>query len=139
MSPAGFEQFAFLHLGQQRSEEMIDFISGDDARAKLGQDRIVEAGISAFETKEILSFDASAYRICRLAISQPFHTLQHRDESQALRGFGSLPAYCTEVGEISILIDAAECITQLDGKTTFRKGGMCNTHSFVGSRRNSLG
>jgi hypothetical protein len=80
------EQTPFLERRQQGlAQEMVN-PAGDEARAELAQDRIIEAGVGQFKPEGILPINPTAHGIGRLAVGQPFGTRQHQHLRQSRAG-----------------------------------------------------
>jgi hypothetical protein len=100
--------------------------TGHQTGAELGEHRMVEAGVGQLQAEGILPVQPAAHRIRRLAVGQPFHELQHRDQRQAPRRLSRLSVYRKEVGEVFIVIEGAQRIAQLHDQCATGEAGAHN-------------
>ena len=87
---------------------MLLGLTGDQARPKLAEYRMIEARVGEFESKQILPIQSSSYRIGRRPIRQVLNKLEDRDPGSPSRGLGRLSTPRKEIRKRFIFIDRSQ-------------------------------
>jgi len=112
--------------GQEGVEEPLTSLMGEQAVAKIMQQREVEPWIRQVEAERIFPVHAAADGIGGLAIGEPFNVLHHHHKGQAPRGdFHGTPGGRIQIGKELIVIEGAELGAQSHVGVPF---GECSLH-----------
>lgn len=130
------EPAALTGLFQYQVEQALLGSASHQAGAELGEHRMVEAGVGQVQAEGVLPVQPAAHRVRRLAVGQPFHELQHRDQRQAPGRLSRLTVHRKEVGEVLIVIEGAQRIAQLHDQCATGEAGAHNASCLRGNRRN---
>src|SRR5260370_27396655 len=136
LPPSGFEPSAFPTSLQKQIQQTLFSISLDQARAKFGEDSMVEARSAEFKAERIFPGQPITHRISSLAIRQPFHKLKHGHQCQPPRGQSGLTMGRKEVSKCLVGVDGSQCVTHLYENISTRKDCVSHTNYFFWNRRN---
>jgi hypothetical protein len=109
---AGLHQAALREALEHAVQEQQLAPAGDEPRAELTEDAEVEAGVAELQAEGILPVDARPHRLGGLSVGEPFEELQHRDERQTPGRQRVSPTRREERGEVGVLIQRPELVTQ---------------------------
>src|SRR4051812_41921946 len=106
--------------------------------SKLTEHAEVKARVGQLEAEQVLPVDPRSNRLSRLSIAQALAELHQRDQGQAPGWTGRLALLGIEVGEVAILEDRPERITQGEIGAAFGKGGASDAGGLFGHGRDRL-
>src|SRR5260370_19837528 len=119
---------------QQRVQESMLGRACHQPGAKRAEHREVEAGVDQFEPQRILPVNAAPYRLGRLPIREPFGKLHDRHQRQPPGRFDWPTAWSEQIGELRIVVDAAEEVAHLDIHIPLRKRRAGDTDGLLRDR-----
>ncbi len=116
---ACFEPAALPTQLQDRLQDQLLRLSGQQALAEVGQERVIEARIIQGQGQGIQPVNARAHTLSGLAIGQSLDGLQHRHQCQPPRGFCRPSPFGKQLGKVLIAIDGTKGIAQLRHQRPF--------------------
>src|SRR5438477_11641562 len=93
----------------------------DQTGAELGEDGVIKAGVSQFQAEKILHFQAAAYGVCGLTISQIVQKLDDGQQCEPPRGFSRLAMPGEQISKLFISVDGAKAVAQLHQDMPMRR------------------
>src|SRR5436309_7722148 len=115
---------------QELIQQTLFGIALDQARAELGEHAMVKAGVSQFQAEKILHFQAAAYGICGLTISEIVQKLDDGHQCEPPRGFSRLAMRGEQISKLFISVNGAKGVAQLHQDMPMRKCRASDTSRF---------